>query len=124
MVLVNLSFVNAQGPDTYEAYDEYKNLVFTLVLQPDKTYTFNENFLDGSVWKDEGTWVQIREQRLLTSSKKTKRAHNYLTFKSSFKFKGDAFKVVGDTLVYAGKGNQKANDYFKKLQIVKVKKDL
>lgn len=81
MVLVNLSFVNAQGPDTYEAYDEYKNLVFTLVLHPDKTYTFNENFLDGSVWMDEGTWVQIGEQRLLTSSNKTKRAHNYLTFK-------------------------------------------
>lgn len=122
-MLVNLSFVNAQGPETYEAFDEYKKMVFTLVLHPDKTYTFNENFLDGSIWKDAGTWFQKGDQRLLTSTQKTKRVHNYLKFNSSFKFRGDAFKVVGETLVYEGEGNQKQNSDFKKLQIVIVKKD-
>lgn len=117
-----MSFVNPQNQETYEAYDEYKNVVFTLVLHPAKTYTFNESFLDGSVWKDEGSWVQNGDQLSLTSAQKSKREHNYLKFKSSVKFKGDTFKIVGDTLVYEGKGNQKVNNYFKKLQIVKVKK--
>lgn len=122
LFLVNLSFVNYEHNHTYKAYDDYQNMVFTLVLHKDNTYAFEEKFLDGSVCKDEGTWTQAGEQLCLKSAKKSKREHNYLKFKKAIKFKGDTFRMVDDTLVYEGKGNSKMNSHFKNLLIVKTNK--
>lgn len=114
-----LSFTSDHSHEAYEAVDNYKNVVFTLELHKDNTYYFEENFLDGSVWKDEGTWVMKNELICLKSLGKSKREHNYLKYDKAVRFKGDEFRVSGDTLFYEGKGNFKLNDYFKKLFIRK-----
>lgn len=119
VVLLSLSFTANTQIGAYEAVDEYRNLVFVLHLNKDNTYVFQEKYLDGSIWEDEGEWQQKGEKLKLTSFRKTKREHNYLKFSKTYKFKGDEFLIVGDTLKYGGQGNQKLNDYFKRLLIIK-----
>jgi len=53
----------------------------------------------------------------LKSFIKTTRKHYYLKFKRVLKFKGDAFRIEGDSLVYTDKGNKKINGYYGELVI-------
>jgi hypothetical protein len=113
------SFMPVQNNESYEALDDYKNIVFTLSLHKDNTYIYLEKFMDGSVWLDKGEWNKTGNKIKLQSLRKTERNHNYLKFDRVYKFKGDEFFVQGDTLIYAGKGNQKSNAYLKQLLITK-----
>ncbi len=121
LAVLSMSFVNNDVYEAYEALDSYKNIVFVLNLNKDNTFIFQEKFLDGSVWTDEGKWFKNGDKIKLTSLRKTKREHNYLKFDKAYKFKGDEFVIAGDTLKYVGRGNQQLNDYLRKLLIIKAK---
>ncbi|MDP2188247.1 MAG: hypothetical protein Q8J69_06155 [Sphingobacteriaceae bacterium] len=121
LAIFQLSFVRNDVQEVYEAVDEYKNVVFVLTLNPDKTYTFQENFFDGSVWKDAGSWSQQANKLQMKSTAKSRREHTYLKFEKAYKFSGDEFKMAGDTLFYEGKGNQKLNGHYRSLLILKRK---
>jgi hypothetical protein len=116
-LLLGMGFGYAVEAQTYEAKDEYKNIVFTLTLKADQTYHFEEKYLDGSVWIDSGKWVQEGEELILHSFEKTTRKHYYLQFKKAYKFKGDVFRVEEKLLHYTKKGNQKLNGHYHELKI-------
>jgi len=116
-LLLSMSFVNGLSAQVYEAKDEYRNLIFTLTLNQDQTYQLEEGFLDGSKWVDAGNWEKEQNELILKSFIKTTRKHYYLKFKRVLKFKGDAFRIEGDNLVYTDKGNQKLNGYYRELVI-------
>lgn len=99
------------------ATDEYRNEVFTLELRADQTYRLEERYLDGSMWVDEGSWVQEGAEIRLKSAKKTARKHNFLEFKSTYKFKNDVFTLAGKRLTYGDKGQQKLNKHYRELEI-------
>jgi len=116
-LLLAMGFGHAVVAQTYEAKDEYKNIVFTLTLKADQTYHFEEKYLDGSVWVDSGKWVQEDKELILHSFEKTTRKHYYLKFKKAYKFKGDAFRIEGKQLHYTPKGNQKLHAHYRELKI-------
>jgi hypothetical protein len=104
----------------YLATDEYRNEVFTLELRSDQSYRLEERYLDGSIWVDEGSWEREGNEIKLRSFKKTARKHNFLTFKPTYKFKGDVFKLVNGQLQYGTKGQQKLNGHYRELAIKQV----
>ena len=116
-LLLVLGFANVASAQTYEAKDEYRNVVFTLTLKADQTYHLEEKYLDGSSWADSGSWVREANEISLKSFAKTQRQHYYLKFKKAYKFKGDAFTIEGMRLIYTKKGNQKLNAHYHDLKI-------
>lgn len=117
MWLCGMLFMTHAKAQTYEAKDEYRNVIFTLTLKPNLTYHIEERYLDGSTWVDSGVWQRTQNRLVLKSSEKTHRKHNYLKFKKAFKFKEDVFEVAGDRLLYGVKGNTKLNAHYQELEI-------
>jgi hypothetical protein len=115
-LIVLLSSVGLHAQIKLKGIDAYNNVRVQITLHPNGSYTLEESYLDGSYWKDEGTWQGDQNQARLFSSKKSKREHNYLRFKPKKKFDGETFELNGETASFSIRSGKGSNKYYKELK--------